>query len=186
MAADLTGGQQIDTTKSLLTIVDMSTVWVEAAVHESDLSSVRRAREVEFATPANPAKTYTGKRVTIGEVVDPANRTLKVIFATSNPDTSLKIGMTADVRIPTAPSEKALLIPDSALLSSEGQSAVFVETAPGVFQQRAISTGERRGQSIVVRSGLNASEKVVATGTGSLRGEMLRGQIPTETEGEKR
>jgi len=186
VAADLTAGQQIDTTKSLLTIADMSTVWVEAAVHESDLPLARRARQVEFTTPANPGKTYTGKLVTIGDVVDPANRTLQVIFATSNPDSSLKLGMTAEVRIPTGPSEKALLIPDSALLSAEGQSAVFVERAPGVFQQRVIATGERRGQSIVVRSGLKAGEKVVATGAGLLRSETLRGQIPTETEGEKR
>ncbi len=186
MAADLTAGQQIDVAKSLLTIVDMATVWVEVGLHESDLLSVRRAQQVEFTTPANPAKTYIGKLVTIGDVVDPANRTLKVIFATSNPDSSLKIGMTADVRIPTGPSEKALLIPDSALFSTEGQSTVFVETAPGVFQQRAISTGERRGQSIVVSSGLKAGEKVVATGAGLLRSETLRGQIPTELEGEKR
>lgn len=186
VAADLTAGQQIDTAKSLLTIVDMSTVWVEAAVHESDLSSVRRAREVEFTTPANSAKTHKGKLVTIGDVVDPTNRTLKVIFATSNPDSSLKIGMTAEVRIPTGPSEKALLIPASALLSSEGQSAVFVEKAQGVFQQRVVTTGERRGPSIVVSSGLKGSEKVVATGAGLLRSETLRGQIPTEPEGEKR
>lgn len=186
VAADVTAGQQIDTVKSLLTIVDMGTVWIAVAVHESDLSSVRRARHVEFTTPANPAKTYTGNLVTIGDLVDPANRTLNVIFTTSNPDSALKIGMTAEVRIPTGSSEKALLIPDSALLSSEGQSVVFVETATGIFQQRQIATGERRGQSIVAKSGLKAGEKVVATGAGLLRSETLRSQIPTETEGEKR
>lgn len=186
VAADLTAGQQLDAAESLMTIVDMTTVWVEVALHESDLPSVRRAQQVEFTTPANPAKTYAGRLVTIGDVVDPVNRTLKVIFAASNPDSSLKIGMTAEVRIPTGAIERVLLIPASALLSAEGQSAVFVEKAPGVFQQRAIATGERRVESIIARSGLKAGEKVVAIGAGLLRSETLRGQIPTEAEGEKR
>ena len=186
VAADLTAGQQIDSTHSLLTIVDMSRLWVEVTIHESDLSLIRRTKSIEFTTPASPGRTYTARLFTIGNLVDPANRTLTVIFEANNPDGSLKIGMTADVRIPTGPSARMVLIPVSALLSVEGRAAVYVETEPGVYQLRKIITGQRNGGKIMVTRGLAAGEKVVAVGAGTLRSEALKSQIPTESEVEKR
>ena len=178
-AADLVAGQQTDPSKSLLTIVDLSSVWVEVPIHESNLQSVRSAQRVEITTPASPGRTYAGSLVTVGNVVDPTNRTVPVTFAVDNPDGSLKIGMTAEARIANGPTAKALLVPASAVLFEEGQTVVYVETEANVFRRRAITTGERRGDNTVVTSGLNAGEKVVSVGAASLRGETFKGQITT-------
>ena len=78
-----------------------------------------------------------------------------------------------------------MLIPASAVLYGAGQSLVFVERQPGIYQRRSVITGESRGAEIVVRSGLKPGEKVVSVGAETLRGELLRGDIPSE-EGEKR
>jgi membrane fusion protein, heavy metal efflux system len=186
VAADLTAGQQIDSTHSLLTIVDLSRLWVEVTIHESDLSLMRRTKSIEFTTPASPGRTYGARLVAVGNVVDPANRTLTVIFEADNPDGSLKIGMTAEARIPTGPSDRVMLIPVSALLSVEGRTAVYVETEPGVYQLRTIIAGQRNGGKVMVTQGLEAGEKVVIVGAGTLRSEALKSQIPTEVEVEKR
>jgi cobalt-zinc-cadmium efflux system membrane fusion protein len=184
VAADITAGQQTDPAKSLLTIVDLSGVWVEVSIHESRLSEVRRAARVTFTTPANPDRAYTGRIVAIGGVIDPANRSATVIFSVSNPDNSLKVGMTAGARIPGGARVKALLVPASAALTEEGQSLVFVEIGQGVYQRRRVILGERSGDSIVVSDGLKAGEKVVSVGAASLRGETLKGQI--EGEGDEK
>jgi cobalt-zinc-cadmium efflux system membrane fusion protein len=177
--SELVAGELTDPSKSLLTIVDLSTVWVEAPIHESNLQSVRSARRAEITTPASPGRTYSGSLVTVGNVVDPTNRTVPVTFAVDNPDASLKIGMTAEARVATGPTTKALLVPASAVLFEEGQSVVYVESEPNVFRRRAVTTGERKEDLIVVTSGLNAGEKVVSVGAASLRSENLKGQIPT-------
>ncbi len=176
---ELVAGELTDPSKSLLTIVDLSTVWVEAPIHESNLQSVRSAQRAEITTPASPGRTYSGSLVTVGNVVDPTNRTVPVTFAVDNRDGSLKIGMTAEAHVPTGPTAKALLVPASAVLFEEGQSVVYVESEPNVFRRRAVTTGERKGDLIVVTSGLNAGEKVVSVGAASLRGETFKGQIPT-------
>ena len=186
VAADLTAGQQIDSTHSLMTIVDLNSLWVEVALHESNLSLIRRTKSLEFTTPASPGRTYMAKLITIGNLVDPANRTITIIFEATNPDGSLKIGMTAEARIPTGPRTRVLLIPVSALLSIEGRSAVYVETEVGVYQLRSIITGQRNGGKIVVTQGLKEGEKVVTVGAGTLRSEALKSQIPTEAEVENR
>jgi len=186
VAADLTAGQQTDPTHSLMTIVDLSRLWVEVTLHESDLSLIRRTKSIEFTTPASPGRTYTAKRITIGSLVDPANRTLTAVFEANNPDGSLTTGMTAEAGIPTGPSARVPLIPVSALLSIEGQPAVYVETEMGVYQLRRIVTGQRNGENIAVTQGLKEGEKVVTVGAGTVRSEALKNQIPTEAEVEKR
>lgn len=177
--AELVAGELIDPAKSLLTIIDLSTVWVEVPIHESDLQSVRNAHRAEITTPASPGRSYAGSLVTVGNVVDPSNRTVPVTFAVDNSDGSLKIGMTAEALVPTGAATKALLVPASAVLFEEGQSVVYVESEPNVFRRRAVTTGDRRGDNTVVTSGLNAGEKVVSVGAASLRGETFKGQIPT-------
>jgi cobalt-zinc-cadmium efflux system membrane fusion protein len=185
VAFDLTPGQQTDSTRSLMTIVDLTSLWVEVPVHENDLSLIHRTKSVEFMMPASPGRTYLGKLITIGNLVDQANRTLTVVFLVNNPDGSLKLGMTTEARIPTGPRSRVLLIPTSALLFIEGQSSVYVEAQPGVYQRRVITTGQRSAEKIVVVHGLKAGEKVVTIGAGLLRSEGLKTQVPREAEVEK-
>jgi multidrug efflux system membrane fusion protein len=170
----------------LLTLVDLSQVWIEVAVHESQLPQARRAARVTFTTPANPERAYGGRLVAIAGVIDLANRNATAIFAAGNPDHSLKVGMTAEARIPTGSRVRAVLVPASAVLSDEGQSFVYVETVPAVFRRRAVTTGARDGDQLAVTSGLNPNEKVITVGAQSLRGETFRGQLSTEPEGERK
>lgn len=186
VAADITAGQQTDPAKSLLTIVDLSSVWVEISIHESQLPEARRAARVTFTTPANPDRAHTGQIVAIGGAIDPANRSAMVIFSAPNPDSSLKVGMTAEARIPTEKRAQALLIPASAVLYEESQRLVFVEREPGVFERRQVTIGARQDNRIIVTSGLRVGEKVVSVGAQSLRSEMLKGQIPTEADDDEK
>ena len=183
---DAAVGQQVDPAKSLMSIIDLTDVWVEAAVHEKDLSLVRNARTANVSIPNATGKTFGGRIVTIGDIVDPQNRTVPITVDVSNADHSLKIGMFVEVAIPTGPPVKALVIPASALLSDEGGFSVFVETEPLVYRRKVVALGNREGESVVVTNGLSKGEKVVSVGAQSLRGEALKSLIPAEDEGEKR
>lgn len=184
VTSELTPGMQVDPAKSLMKIVDLSTVWVQAAVPESELGTTRKTGRADITSPAFPGRIFQTTLVTVGPMVDAANRTVPVIYRVNNSDASLKVDMTADVRIPTGSPMPVLLIPASAVLYGAGQSLVFVERQPGSYQRRNVVTGESRGTEVVVRSGLNPGEKVVSVGAETLRSELLRGDIPSE-EGEK-
>lgn len=185
ITADLVPGSQIDAGKSLMTIVDLSTVWVAITVHENEIPPARHAEQVTITTPAYPDRTYSGAFVTISGVVDPANRTATIIYAVENHDASLKVGMTAEAKIPLGATVSAVLIPASAVLLEEAQAFVFVETEPGVYQRRTVTTGERNDGNIAVLSGLTGGEKVVSIGAASLRSESMKGQLSADEEGER-
>ncbi|MBI3491092.1 MAG: efflux RND transporter periplasmic adaptor subunit [Acidobacteria bacterium] len=181
IAAEATLGQQVDPSKNVLTIADLRTVWVEAAVHERDLPPIRAAREAEIEIPGSTGG-LTGKLVTIGNLVDPQNRTVPAIFSVDNRDGTLRIEMFVEARIPTGPPSKILMIPVSAVLSEAGASFVYVESQPGVYARKVVELGDRKNDTIVVTSGLRKGEKVVTVGAGALRSKSLKSEIPAEED----
>ncbi|MBI3399804.1 MAG: efflux RND transporter periplasmic adaptor subunit [Acidobacteria bacterium] len=181
VAAEATVGQQVDPSKNLFTIADLRTVWVEAAVPEQDLAPIRAARSAEIAIPGSPG-SLTGALVTIGNLVDPQNRTVPATFNVDNRAGALKIEMLVEVRIPTGPQSTVLMIPASAVLAEAGASYVYVEARPGVYARKVVALGDRKDDAIVVTSGLTKGERVVTVGAGSLRGESLKTEIPADAD----
>jgi membrane fusion protein, heavy metal efflux system len=185
VSIDLITGEQVDPSKSLMTIVDTSTVWAEIAVHESDLTPIRGASSAEIVIPSDPSRPYVGRLVNVGVAVDPQNRTVPVTFAVANAERNLKIEMAVEARIPKGARRKEIVAPVTAVLSEQGISSVFVETQPGVFQRRRVTPGQRTGGDVTIVDGLAAGEKVVSVGAQSLNSEALKSLIPVD-EGDKR
>ena len=182
----LTPGEQVEPSKSLMTIVDTGTVWAEVAVHESDLTPIRQALTAEIVVPSDASRPYDGRLVNIGIAVDAQNRTIPVTFAVANSGQKLKIEMAIEARIPTGRPQKTIVVPAAAILVEQGISSVFVETQPGVFQRRVVMPGARSGGTIAIVRGLSAGEKVVSIGAQSLNSEALKSLIPADEEGGKR
>jgi len=182
LSVDATMGQQVDANKRLLTIADLSTVWVEAAVHERDLPKVAAAKEAEIVIPSSGEKALTGRLVTVGNLVDPQNRTIPMIFAVENPAKTLKIGMYIEAHIPTGVPAKALLVPASAVLSDQNGDSVYVQIQPGVYRLRTVRLGARKGDLVAIASGLQRGEKVVSVGAESLLSESRKAEIPVDTD----
>lgn len=184
VTANITAGQQIEPSMSLLSITDLSVVWIQAAVHEQDLHRIRGANKAEIHV-GNNDRLFNGNLVTVGSTVDAENRTIPVTFSAVNSDATMKIGMFVETRISTGSRTRELVIPAQAVLAEENASSVYVETHPGVYKRRVVVLGDRTGDSIVVSSGLNKGEKVVSTGAQTLRSEALKTQIPAEAEDKK-
>ncbi|HEV3217323.1 MAG TPA: efflux RND transporter periplasmic adaptor subunit [Vicinamibacterales bacterium] len=182
VASTGTLGQQIDPSKNLLTIADLRTVWVEAAVHEQDLSRIGAARTAEIVIPGSTAATLTGTLITIGSLIDSQNRTAPVIFSVDNRASALRIDMFVEAHIPTGSSSKVLIVPASAVLAEGTAPAVYIETQPGVYVRKAVGLGDRSGDTVVVSSGLKKGDKIVTVGAGALRSESMKSEIPAEAD----
>ncbi len=79
--------------RKLLTIIDLSTVWVRAEIYERDLSLFQSAPEALIATTAYPGETFRARFQALGSEIDPVTRTLPVYFEISNPEGKLKVGL---------------------------------------------------------------------------------------------
>lgn len=175
-------GQQVDPSMSLLTIADLSTVWIEVNVPERDWMRARDARQARITPPGPSGPSILADLVTVGSSVDPENRTVPFIFSADNRAGILKANMFVEARIPTTTPTTALVVPASALLSEEGADSVYVETQPGVYVRRLVESGQREGDMVVIRAGLEAGERIVSVGAQTLVSESRKAEIPAEAE----
>ena len=160
----------------LLEIADLSNVWVEADVYEQQLSSVKIGDRVEITAAAIPGQTFTGKISFIVPVLEGATRTARVRIELANPRLQLKPDMYVNARIVGAPAPPHIMVPASAVVDRGQKQFVWIESQPGTYEPRIVTTGGRHGQSMVIASGLAEGDNVVVEGGFLLDSEaQLRG-----------
>lgn len=171
---DVLVGQEVraDQATPLMTISDLSTVWVVADVHEPDLGAVRAGDAVDVSVPAYPGTIFPGTIAAIGEMVDPATRTVKVRCLVPNPERRLKAEMFATVRTRAARVVAPLSVPVKAVLSEGDRSVVIVASEGNSFRARRVEVGTEVDGAVPVFSGLTAGEKIVTDGAIFLKREI--------------
>ncbi|HEX4598836.1 MAG TPA: efflux RND transporter periplasmic adaptor subunit [Burkholderiaceae bacterium] len=152
-----------DPTQPLMTIADLSTVWVTALVAEKDLGSVAKNQDAEVSLAAYPGWVLHGKVLFISDVIEPDSRRNKLRIAFANAGYELKPNMFATVVV-YGPKRTRTVLPTSALLINNDRTSVFVATAPWTFERRSVETLLEEGTSVTIRSGVEAGEQVVVKG----------------------
>jgi membrane fusion protein, heavy metal efflux system len=152
-----------DPTQPLMTIADLSLVWVTALVPEKDIAAVARGQDAEVSLTADPARVLRGKVLFLSDVVESDSHRDKLRIAFRNEDYRLKPNMFATVTLSGAPREQVVL-PTSALLMNNDRTTVFVATAPWTFVRRIVEPDLEEGSSVTIRSGISAGEQVVVKG----------------------
>jgi len=84
--------------RKLLTIIDLSTVWVQAEIYERDLPFFQNAPEALIASSAYPGETFLAHFQSLGSEIDPETRTLPVYYEISNPEGKLKVGLRVSIQ----------------------------------------------------------------------------------------
>jgi cobalt-zinc-cadmium efflux system membrane fusion protein len=152
-----------DPTQPMLTIADLSTVWVTALAAEKDVAAVSKDQEAEVSLTAYPERVLHGKVLFVSDVIEPDSRRNKIRIAFANADYSLKPNMFATVTL-TGARQNRVILPSSALLMNNDRTSVFVATAPWTFKRRTVDPQLEEGASVVIRSGVEAGEQVVVKG----------------------
>ena len=154
------GGYWNDINAPVMTVADLSTVWLSANVAERDLAQVAVGQAASISVDAWPGKAFEGKVAYVGAVLDPETRTVKVRVAIDNRAGAFKPGMFAHAGFAGA-SRRALLVPAAAVLQSGPSTRVMVERSPLVFTPRTVEVGASHDGQVEIVSGLKAGERIV-------------------------
>lgn len=148
-----------DPTFVMMTVADLSTVWLTANVQEKDIRRVQVGDDASATFAAYPDEVFTGKVFAVNDLLDPDTRSIKVRVAFRNPERRLKPGMFATVNFAGAALPE-VVAPSSALILTGSQSYLFVQVGPGRFERRAVETGEQIGNVTVISRGAAAGTEV--------------------------
>jgi cobalt-zinc-cadmium efflux system membrane fusion protein len=157
------GEYRNDTSTPVMTIADLSTVWVTSDVPESSIRLVQMGQRVQIAFDAWPGQKFTGRVKQIADVVDPQTRTLKVRAELENPDGRLRPEMFARIVL-TDKFETRPVVPAAAVMQGDAGSWVMREVGEGRFRQTRVTTGNRIGDSVAILSGLAPGDRIVTDG----------------------
>jgi Cu(I)/Ag(I) efflux system membrane fusion protein len=141
-------------------LVDLSSVWAEGEIYESDLPLVSLGQQAVVTTDALPNAALRGRLAFISPTVKPDTRTITVRVEFPNPGMKLKPGMFVKMDLHRGLGHR-LTVPVDAVLDSGAHQRVFVARGKGIFEPRTVTVGSRTGDYAVILSGLRAGEQVV-------------------------
>ncbi len=139
---------------ALFTVVDPSSMRLEAAIRASDLARARRGASVEFTVAGYAGRTFEGRITSISPTTDPASGQIPVIANLPNVSGELVGGLYAEGRI-AAESRVGLVVPLAAVDLTE-RGAEVLRMRGGVVEKVPVQTGLRddRSERIEVTAGI--------------------------------
>jgi cobalt-zinc-cadmium efflux system membrane fusion protein len=152
-----------DLSAPLMTIADLSSVWVTSDVPETAIRLIKIGEPLRMELSAYPAETFRGRVTLIGDTVDPQTRTVKVRAELPNADGRLKPEMFGKIQL-AEQTEARPTIPAAAVIATDGKTLVWREVRTGVFEKVAVITGVQVGDRIAILDGLAAGDRVVIDG----------------------
>jgi cobalt-zinc-cadmium efflux system membrane fusion protein len=172
-------GELSDPSKSLYTVADLSSVWVQVDINEKDLARVHKGQLATLTVGAFPDLKLKGRITYIADLLDEATRTVKARIEVANPGRKLKPEMFATVELAQpADSPPVLAVPEDTLQDLDGKKVLFVMAENGAeFAARPVETGRVAGGAVEIVSGLKEGERYAVKGGFILKSELKKGEL---------
>jgi len=158
----VTVGSSVDPSTTLLTIADLSRVWILAEVPEASIPAIRVGMTALLDFPASGRPSFVARVDFVYPTLTERTRSLRVRLSAPNPGGGLRPGLYGTVAFKSA-GQDVITVPRDALVDTGLQQHVFVATGDR-FEPRAVTLGVQLADRVEVRSGLKEGETIVAAG----------------------
>jgi membrane fusion protein, heavy metal efflux system len=166
-------GALVEPGKSLFTLVDRSTMWAMLNFPEKHVARTRVGQTVEFRVDALPDQTFTGTLTWVAAKVDDRTRMAQARAEIPDPHGALRAQMFAKARILTGNTDKAVIVPASAIQSIEKKNFVFVKVANDVYEARPVRLGAKLDGNVAIAEGVSPGDLVVVEGGFIAKSQLL-------------
>jgi HlyD family secretion protein len=166
---DVKTGDLVSQGDAAFRIDDLDSIYVGLEISEVDLASLQIGQQAVIEFDALPDKQYVGEVTEIGMIGSVSNGVVNypVTVKVTDADKDIRPGMTASVTVTTAQVDDALLVPNKALRTVNGQRSVTV-----LFEGQQITVPVTVGligdsMTQVISDQLRVGDSVVVNGTSS-------------------
>ncbi len=163
----VSSGEMISPSIPLLSIIDVSRIFVKVGISEKDISKIKEGQKVSLEIDAFPEEKFRGEVVSKGVAVDQISKALEVKIEILQPETDIPIGVFARGDILVKTNQNTLIVPSSALTRKKGGIYVYV-IEEGVARQKEVVLGIIQDERVEILDGLSEKEEIVVLGNQEL------------------
>lgn len=155
-------GMYVTPNTELYYIADISKVWIQATLYESDIALTSPGNKANITSTYDPAVMLEGEIDFISPEIDPVTRTAQARIRINNDDFKFKPGMFANVEIEHDLGDQ-MVIPADAVIDTGMRQIVFVKSEATRFEPREVKLGTRVDEGFIILSGLKPGENIVSS-----------------------
>lgn len=167
-------GEYLAAGSAIVPLQSLDPIYVDYTLPERYLSKLSVGQNIELTVQAFPDEVHNGRIKALNPGIDPGTRSVHIRAILDNPNTRLRPGMFAEVRILLPRQGNILTVPQQAITYAPYGNSVFVvveKDGGKVVLRRQVETGEIRDGRIAITSGLERGDEVVVSGQNKLRND---------------
>jgi len=184
IARDALPGSVVQAGAPLVTITDVSSLWLDLAAPEVVAVLLRPGAALRFTSVSFPDNRFEARVRTVGGALDPQTRTVPVRAVVPNPGHRLLPGMFVSVAVESSPQMPGVRVLDAAVQLLDERPVVFVATAgadgAATFERRDVELGAKADGRTLIVKGIKPGELVVYAGAFAVKSEFARSKMPAE------
>jgi Cu(I)/Ag(I) efflux system membrane fusion protein len=164
-------GEYVPEGGTVLQLANLSTVWAEAQVYTTQMSSISKNGNVTVQIP-DLNQTVNGTIDFVNPEINPDTRINLLRVTIPNQEHHLHPGMPVYITV-NSKQHNGLTVPADAVLRESRGASVWIQTKPGLYEIRIVKTGIAEDNAVEITSGLRAGDVVVTTGAYLLNSEYI-------------
>ena len=165
-------GETVGEDSDVLAIADLSTVWVDLDVPQSDLGSIREGQTITISASGIDIPDATAVVDFVSPVIDEETRTALARVEIPNTNGQWRPGLFVTAYAASEQLEVPVMIPRDAVQSLEGETVVFIPEGDA-FESVPVVLGRTNGTHVEIATGLGRGEQYVAEGAFALKAEVV-------------
>lgn len=170
-------GQVVAPAEELFVIADLSHVWAVAEIPEQQIAHIKEGQSLDIEVPALDDAELTGTLAFVGDIVNPATRTVMARANINNEKMLLKPDMLITILLEAKP-EKVIAIPSTAVVRENNADHVFVQTLkPTQYKLLPVTLGRTYQGNREVLQGLQPGDQIVLDGAFHVNNERKRKEM---------
>lgn len=156
-------GERVEEGMDIVEIVDLSKIRITVKVSETNIPFIKKDSRAKVRIDAIPGRVWGGRVEFVSLKADEKTKTFKVKVIIDNPDSAIRAGMLARVRLLKRSLKDTIVVPLFSIINQGGERLVYV-VENGVAHMRIVSTGAVTGDKVQVLEGLTEGDFLVTSG----------------------
>jgi cobalt-zinc-cadmium efflux system membrane fusion protein len=170
-------GEAVEVGTPLFELADLSTMWLELAVPETQAATLQPGAPIEATFRALPGEIVRGELVWVGPTIDVHTRMVRARAVVPNHAGTLRNGMFGEVAIHKEGTIDGVALPRDALQTIDGSPFVFVRLEDDLYAARRVAVHDGGDDFVTVLAGLSSEERVVLRGGFTMKSEFLKSRL---------